>query len=152
MHQGGLQQQQQPSIEARQEEDRATAMVATRPVAALPPVGHGRRTTTPAWTTGGSALVTGGLQELSGVQQGEGLPSETAATRLPVIPLPVGRGRSITTPTWTSVGTRGSAPHQEDSNGRSREGRCRGGIGLNQVIGGVKYHQVVDLRRGHGHD
>ena len=95
---GGLQQQQLPSIGARQEEDRAPAIVATRPVAALPPVGRGRWTITPAWMTRGSALKTGGLQELSGVQQGEGLPSMTAGTRLAVVPSPVGRGRRIATP------------------------------------------------------
>ena len=67
---GGL--QQQMSIGARQEENTTTAIVTIRPAGTLPPVGRGRRTTTPAWMstgTGGTALATDGLQqqELSGV-------------------------------------------------------------------------------------
>ena len=104
------QQQQQPSIGGRQEENRPPAIVATHPVAAPPPVGRGRRTTTPAWMMRGSALVVGGLQEMSGVQQGEGMPLMTAATRLVLIPPSVGRGGRITSPAWTRAGTRGSAP------------------------------------------
>ena len=57
-----LQQQQQPSNGARQEEVRPSAIVATRTVAALRPVGRGGRTTAPAWMMRGSTLVTGGLQ------------------------------------------------------------------------------------------
>ena len=98
------------------------AMVATYPVAALLPVGRGRPTTTPAWMTRRSALVTGWLQEMSGVQRGEGPPSVTAASCLAVVPPPVEGRRRITTPAWTSVRTRGSAP---TSGGLQRQGSRR---------------------------
>ena len=127
---GGL--QQQMSIGARQEKNRTTAIVTIRPAGALPPVGRGRRTTTPEWMstgTGGPALATDGLQqqELSGVQRGEGMPSATAATRLAEIQPPAGRGRRITTPAWTSAGTRGpdAAPRgvQQEAPRRPMPGR-----------------------------
>ena len=60
---GGL---QQLSIGARQAEYRAPAIVTIRPAGALPPVGRGRWTTTPAWMstgTGEAVPGTGGLQE-----------------------------------------------------------------------------------------
>lgn len=138
------------STGVRQEGDRAPTIVATRPVAALPPVERGNRTSTPAWMTGGQALVAGDLQELTGVQQGEGPPSVTANTPFAVVPPPVKRGRRITTPAWMRTGTRGSRPAPGGSNSRCREGRCRGGLGPNQVIGGVEHHQVIDIHRGHG--
>ena len=110
---GGL--QQQMPIEARQEENRRIAIDTIRAAGALPPVGRGRRTTTPAWMstgTGGPALATDGLQqqELSGVQRAEGMPSATAATRSAEISPPGERGRRMTNPAWTSAETRGPDP------------------------------------------
>lgn len=62
------------------------------------PSSDGRATTLAG--IGEPGLVIGRLQqqELSGVQQGEGLPPVTATTRSAVIPLQAGRGRRITAP------------------------------------------------------
>ena len=108
---GGL---EQLSIGTRQEENRKPVIVTIRPAGALPPVGRGRWTTTPAWMstgTGGAVPATGGLQEqeLTSEQHEGLLPPPTAAIDPAAVTPSVGRGRRTTTPAWMRTGTREKA-------------------------------------------
>ena len=99
---------------------------------ALPPVGRGRRTATPAWMStrmGDTALAPGELQQQPsiGAQQGGRRAPAIAETRAAAVSPQTGRGRRTTTSAWIITGTRGPAlstggPQHQELIGEQHEG------------------------------